>query len=164
MFERDEETGEIIFSHNPFSMPQGGLEALNTKEPLDILAWQYDIVCNGIELSSGAIRNHIPELMYRAFEIAGYDRSVVDRKFGGMISAFKLGAPPHGGIAPGVDRMVMLLADEPNIREVIAFPFNQQAEDLMMNAPSEVTLKQLRELHIEVKLPKKAEAPAASRE
>ena len=164
MFERDEETGEIIFSHNPFSMPQGGLEALNTKETLDILAWQYDIVCNGIELSSGAIRNHIPELMYRAFEIAGYDRSVVDRKFGGMISAFKLGAPPHGGIAPGVDRMVMLLADEPNIREVIAFPFNQQAEDLMMNAPSEVTLKQLRELHIEVKLPKKAEAPAASRE
>ena len=164
MFERDEETGEIIFSHNPFSMPQGGLEALNTKEPLDILAWQYDIVCNGIELSSGAIRNHVPEIMYRAFEIAGYDRTVVDRKFGGMISAFKLGAPPHGGIAPGVDRMVMLLADEPNIREVIAFPFNQQAEDLMMNAPSEVTLKQLRELHIEVKLPKKAEAPAASRE
>ena len=164
MFERDEETGEIIFSHNPFSMPQGGLEALNTKEPLDILAWQYDIVCNGIELSSGAIRNHIPEVMYRAFEIAGYDRSVVDRKFGGMISAFKLGAPPHGGIAPGVDRMVMLLADEPNIREVIAFPFNQQAEDLMMNAPSEVTLKQLRELHIEVKLPKKTEAPAASGE
>jgi len=164
MFERDEETGEIIFSHNPFSMPQGGLEALNTKEPLDILAWQYDIVCNGIELSSGAIRNHVPEIMYRAFEIAGYDRAVVDRKFGGMISAFKLGAPPHGGIAPGVDRMVMLLADEPNIREVIAFPFNQQAEDLMMNAPGEVTLKQLRELHIEVKLPKKTEAPAASRE
>ena len=164
MFERDEETGEIIFSHNPFSMPQGGLEALNTKEPLDILAWQYDIVCNGIELSSGAIRNHGPEIMYRAFEIAGYDRAVVDRKFGGMISAFKLGAPPHGGIAPGVDRMVMLLADEPNIREVIAFPFNQQAEDLMMNAPGEVTLKQLRELHIEVKLPKKNEAPAASRE
>ena len=162
MFERDEETGAIIFSHNPFSMPQGGLEALNTKDPLDILAWQYDIVCNGIELSSGAIRNHIPELMYRAFEIAGYDRSVVDHKFGGMINAFKHGAPPHGGIAPGVDRMVMLLADEPNIREVIAFPFNQQAEDLMMNAPSEVTIKQLRELHIEIKLPKKAEAPAAA--
>ncbi|MBR7105036.1 MAG: aspartate--tRNA ligase [Lentisphaeria bacterium] len=160
MFERDEETGEIIFSHNPFSMPQGGLEALNTKDPLDILAWQYDIVCNGIELSSGAIRNHIPEVMYRAFEIAGHDRSVVDNKFGGMINAFKHGAPPHGGIAPGVDRMVMLLADEPNIREVIAFPFNQQAEDLMMNAPSEVTLKQLRELHIEIKLPKKAETPA----
>ncbi len=164
MFEKDEETGAIIFSHNPFSMPQGGLKALNTEDPLDILAWQYDIVCNGIELSSGAIRNHIPELMYRAFEIAGYDRSVVDQKFGGMINAFKHGAPPHGGIAPGVDRMVMLLADEPNIREVIAFPFNQQAEDLMMNAPSEVGIKQLRELHIEIKLPKKAEAPAAVKE
>ncbi len=157
MFEEDEETGEIIFSHNPFSMPQGGLEALNTKAPLDILAWQYDIVCNGVELSSGAIRNHRPEIMYRAFEIAGYGPETVDNKFGGMINAFKHGAPPHGGIAPGVDRLVMLLADEPNIREVIAFPFNQQAEDLMMNAPSEVTLKQLRELHIEVKLPKKAE-------
>ena len=157
MFEEDEETGEIIFSHNPFSMPQGGMEALNTKEPLDILAWQYDIVCNGVELSSGAIRNHRPEIMYRAFEIAGYGPETVDQKFGGMINAFKLGAPPHGGIAPGVDRLVMLLADEPNIREVIAFPFNQQAEDLMMNAPSEVTLKQLRELHIEVKLPKKQE-------
>jgi len=157
MFEEDEETGEIIFSHNPFSMPQGGMEALNTKDPLDILAWQYDIVCNGVELSSGAIRNHRPEIMYRAFEIAGYGPETVDNKFGGMINAFKLGAPPHGGIAPGVDRLVMLLADEPNIREVIAFPFNQQAEDLMMNAPSEVTLKQLRELHIEVKLPKKAE-------
>ena len=157
MFEQDEETGATIFSHNPFSMPQGGMEALMTKDPLDILAWQYDIVCNGIELSSGAIRNHQPEVMYKAFEIAGYDRSVVDTKFGGMISAFKLGAPPHGGIAPGVDRMVMLLADEPNIREVIAFPFNQQAEDLMMNAPSEVTIKQLRELHIEIKLPKKME-------
>ena len=157
MFEKDEETGEIIFSHNPFSMPQGGLDALLNKNPLDILAWQYDIVCNGIELSSGAIRNHVPEIMYKAFEIAGYERSTVDNKFGGMINAFKHGAPPHGGIAPGVDRMVMLLADEPNIREVIAFPFNQQAEDLMMNAPSEVTLKQLRELHIEIKLPKKAE-------
>ncbi len=157
MFEEDEETGEIIFSHNPFSMPQGGMEALNTKDPLDILAWQYDIVCNGVELSSGAIRNHRPEIMYRAFEIAGYGPETVDQKFGGMINAFKLGAPPHGGIAPGVDRLVMLLADEPNIREVIAFPFNQQAEDLMMNAPGEVTLKQLRELHIEVKLPKKQE-------
>jgi aspartyl-tRNA synthetase len=160
MFERDEETNEIIFSHNPFSMPQGGMEALTTKDPLDILAWQYDIVCNGVELSSGAIRNHRPDIMYKAFEIAGYDKSVVDQKFGGMISAFKLGAPPHGGIAPGIDRIVMLLADAPNIREVIAFPFNQQAEDLMMNAPSEVTLKQLRELHIEVKLPKKQEKPA----
>ena len=160
MFERDEETNEIIFSHNPFSMPQGGMDALVNKDPLDILAWQYDIVCNGVELSSGAIRNHRPDIMYKAFEIAGYDRSVVDQKFGGMISAFKLGAPPHGGIAPGIDRIVMLLADAPNIREVIAFPFNQQAEDLMMNAPSEVTLKQLRELHIEVKLPKKQEKPA----
>ena len=160
MFEEDEETGEIIFSHNPFSMPQGGMEALNTKDPLDILAWQYDIVCNGVELSSGAIRNHRPEIMYRAFEIAGYGPETVDQKFGGMINAFKLGAPPHGGIAPGVDRLVMLLADEPNIREVIAFPFNQQAEDLMMNAPSEVTIKQLRELHIEVKLPKKQEKAA----
>ncbi len=155
MFELDEETGAVVFSHNPFSMPQGGMEALETKNPLDILAYQYDIVCNGIELSSGAIRNHRPEVMYKAFELAGYDRSVVDDKFGGMINAFKLGAPPHGGIAPGVDRMVMLMADEPNIREVIAFPFNQQAQDLMMNAPAEVSLKQLRELHIEVKLPKK---------
>ena len=161
MFEEDEETGATIFSHNPFSMPQGGMEALLNRNPLDILAYQYDIVCNGIELSSGAIRNHRPEVMYKAFEIAGYDRSVVDEKFGGMINAFKLGAPPHGGIAPGVDRMVMLLADEPNIREVIAFPFNQQAQDLMMNAPAEVSIKQLRELHIEVKLPKRQEKPAA---
>ena len=160
MFETDEETGAIIFSHNPFSMPQGGMDALVNKEPLDILAWQYDIVCNGIELSSGAIRNHRPEIMYKAFEIAGYGPEVVNEKFGGMINAFKLGAPPHGGIAPGVDRLVMLLADEPNIREVIAFPFNQQAEDLMMNAPGEVTLKQLRELHIEVKLPKKLQEKA----
>ena len=143
------------------AMPQGGMDALLNKNPLDILAYQYDIVCNGIELSSGAIRNHQPEVMYKAFEIAGYDRSVVDDKFGGMINAFKLGAPPHGGIAPGVDRMVMLLADEPNIREVIAFPFNQQAQDLMMNAPAEVSIKQLRELHIEVKLPKKQEKPVA---
>ena len=161
MFEEDEETGATIFSHNPFSMPQGGMKALLEQNPLEILAYQYDIVCNGIELSSGAIRNHQPEVMYKAFEIAGYDRSVVDEKFGGMINAFKLGAPPHGGIAPGVDRMVMLLADEPNIREVIAFPFNQQAQDLMMNAPAEVTIKQLRELHIEIKLPKKPEKPAA---
>ena len=160
MFETDEETGAVIFSHNPFSMPQGGMDALVNKEPLDILAWQYDIVCNGIELSSGDIRNHRPEIMYKAFEIAGYGPEVVNEKFGGMINAFKLGAPPHGGIAPGVDRLVMLLADEPNIREVIAFPFNQQAEDLMMNAPGEVTLKQLRELHIEVKLPKKLQEKA----
>ncbi len=148
MFEKDEETGATVFSHNPFSMPQGGMEALLTKNPMDILAYQYDIVCNGIELSSGAIRNHRPDIMYKAFEIAGYGPEVVDRKFGGMIKAFKLGAPPHGGIAPGVDRMAMMLADEPNIREVIAFPFNQQAQDLMMNAPAEVELKQLRELRI----------------
>ena len=155
MFEQDEETGETIFSHNPFSMPQGGMEALQTMDPLDILAYQYDIVCNGIELSSGAIRNHRPEIMYKAFEIAGYEQSTVDSKFGGMINAFKLGAPPHGGIDPGVDRTVMMLADEPNIREVIAFPFNQQAQDLMMNAPAEVSIKQLRELHLQLNLPKK---------
>jgi len=148
MFELDEETGKIIFSHNPFSMPQGGMDALLGKDPLDVLAYQYDIVCNGIELSSGAIRNHQPELMYKAFEIAGYSRETVDEKFGGMIHAFKLGAPPHGGIAPGVDRMAMLLADAPNIREIIAFPFNQQAQDLMMNAPAPAEMKQLRELRI----------------
>ncbi len=148
MFELDEETNQIVFSHNPFSMPQGGMDALMNKAPLDIFAYQYDIVCNGIELSSGAIRNHRPDVMYKAFEIAGYSQDVVDERFGGMIRAFKLGAPPHGGIAPGVDRMVMLLADEPNIREVIAFPFNQQAQDLMMNAPAEVDMKQLRELRI----------------
>ena len=148
MFELDEETNKIIFSHNPFSMPQGGMEALTTKDPLDILAYQYDIVCNGVELSSGAIRNHRPDIMYKAFEIAGYPKETVDERFGGMIQAFKLGAPPHGGIAPGVDRIVMLLADEPNIREVIAFPFNQQAQDLMMNAPAEADIKQLRELRI----------------
>ena len=129
-------------------MPQGGMEALTTKDPLDILAYQYDIVCNGVELSSGAIRNHRPDIMYKAFEIAGYKKETVDERFGGMIQAFKLGAPPHGGIAPGVDRIVMLLADEPNIREVIAFPFNQQAQDLMMNAPAEADIKQLRELRI----------------
>ncbi len=155
MFEPDEETGKIGFSHNPFSMPQGGMDSLLNKDPLDILAYQYDIVCNGVELSSGAIRNHRPEVMYKAFEIAGYDKSVVDDKFGGRINAFKLGAPPHGGIAPGVDRIVMLLADEPNIREVIAFPFNQQAQDLMMNAPAAVNMQQLRELHLQVVMPKK---------
>ncbi len=150
MFEYDEELKQVAFSHNPFSMPQGEMDALLTKDPLDILAYQYDIVCNGIELSSGAIRNHKPEIMYKAFEIAGYGPEIVDGKFGGMINAFKLGAPPHGGSAPGVDRIVMLLADEPNIREVIVFPMNQKAEDLMMNAPSEVTPKQLRELSIRV--------------
>ncbi|MBB3763624.1 aspartate--tRNA ligase [Sphingomicrobium lutaoense] len=150
MFERDEETGKIDFSHNPFSMPQGEMEALETKDPLDILAWQYDIVCNGIELSSGAIRNHRPDIMYKAFEIAGYSKEEVDRNFPGMIGAFQFGAPPHGGSAPGVDRIVMLLADEPNIREVILFPMNQKAEDLLMNAPSPVTAKQLEELNIRI--------------
>src|SRR5947207_1858137 len=150
MFEYNEDQKKIDFSHNPFSMPQGELEALETKDPLDILAWQYDIVCNGVELSSGAIRNHRPDIMYKAFEIAGYTREEVDTNFSGMINAFKFGAPPHGGSAPGIDRIVMLLADEPNIREVILFPMNQKAEDLMMNAPSEVMLKQLQELHIRV--------------
>ncbi|MCL2551498.1 MAG: aspartate--tRNA ligase [Actinomycetia bacterium] len=153
MFERNEDTGQIEFSHNPFSMPQGGLEALRTKDPLDILAWQYDIVCNGIELSSGAIRNHEPDVMYEAFEIAGYDRATVEAEFGGMLRAFHYGAPPHGGIAPGVDRMVMLLADEPNIRETIAFPLNQNAQDLLMGAPSEVTEARLRELHLQLRKP-----------
>lgn len=148
MYEWDELEQRVVFSHNPFSMPQGELEALETKEPLDILAFQYDIVCNGIELSSGAIRNHNPEIMYKAFEIAGYARDVVDQKFSGMINAFKYGAPPHGGSAPGVDRIVMLLADEPNIREVIVFPMNQRAEDLMMGAPSTVSTRQLKELGI----------------
>jgi aspartyl-tRNA synthetase len=150
MYEFNEEQQKIDFSHNPFSMPQGEMEALETKDPLDILAWQYDIVCNGVELSSGAIRNHRPDIMYKAFEIAGYTREEVDTNFSGMINAFKFGAPPHGGSAPGIDRIVMLLADEPNIREVILFPMNQKAEDLMMNAPAPVTPKQLNELHIKV--------------
>jgi aspartyl-tRNA synthetase len=150
MFEWHEDEKKIDFSHNPFSMPQGELEALETKDPLDILAYQYDIVCNGVELSSGAIRNHRPDIMYKAFEIAGYSREEVDREFAGMINAFKFGAPPHGGSAPGIDRIVMLLADEPNIREVIVFPMTQKAEDLMMGAPAQVRPKQLRELHIRV--------------
>ena len=154
MFEKNPDTGATEFSHNPFSMPQGGMDSLINLDPLEILAYQYDIVCNGIELSSGAIRNHRPEVMYRAFEIAGYGPEVVDQKFGGMINAFKFGAPPHGGIAPGVDRIVMLLADQPNIREVILFPMNNAAEDLLMQAPSEVTAKQLDEVHIKVQLPK----------
>ncbi|HEX8364777.1 MAG TPA: aspartate--tRNA ligase [Allosphingosinicella sp.] len=150
MYEYDEEAKKVDFSHNPFSMPQGELEALETKDPLEILAYQYDIVCNGVELSSGAIRNHRPDIMYKAFEIAGYSNADVDRDFSGMINAFKYGAPPHGGSAPGIDRIVMLLAGEPNIREVVLFPMNQRAEDLMMGAPSEVTARQLRELHIRV--------------
>ncbi|MCQ4083184.1 aspartate--tRNA ligase [Streptomyces sp. RB6PN25] len=153
MFERNEDTGQIEFSHNPFSMPQGGLEALQTKDPLDILAWQYDIVCNGVELSSGAIRNHEPDVMYKAFEIAGYAREQVEKEFGGMLRAFHFGAPPHGGIAPGVDRIVMLLADEPNIRETIAFPLNQTAQDLLMGAPSEVDEARLKELHLSIRKP-----------
>ena len=146
MYERDEDTGELDFSHNPFSMPQGGMEALLEVDPLDVLGYQYDIVCNGVELSSGAIRNHKPEIMYKAFEIVGKDRAFVDDNFGGMISAFRFGAPPHGGIAPGVDRIVMLLAGADNIREVIMFPMNQRAEDLMMGAPSAPSNEQLREL------------------
>jgi len=153
MFEIDEATGKPEFSHNPFSMPQGGLEALETMDPLEIKAFQYDIVCNGIELSSGAIRNHLPEIMYKAFEIAGYGPEVVEERFGGMLNALKFGAPPHGGSAPGIDRMVMLLADEPNIREVVAFPMNQQAQDLMMGAPNTVDDQHLRELNIRVSLP-----------
>ncbi|MGG6430209.1 aspartate--tRNA ligase [Acetobacter ghanensis] len=154
MYELNEETGLVDFSHNPFSMPQGGLEALNTKNPLDILAYQYDIVCNGIELSSGAVRNHLPDVMVRAFEIAGYPESEVEARFGGMLNAFRYGAPPHGGSAPGVDRIVMLLADEPNIREVILFPLNQQGEDLMMGAPAPVPPERMKELSLALNLPK----------
>lgn len=157
MYELNEDTGKIEFSHNPFSMPQGGLEALQTQDPLSIKAYQYDIVCNGIELSSGAIRNHQPDLMLKAFEIAGYDPESVKERFKGMFNAFSYGAPPHGGCAPGIDRMVMLIAEEPNIREVIAFPLNQQAQDLMMDAPSAVSEQQLRELHIKLDLPKKVQ-------
>ncbi len=156
MYEIVEETGAIDFSHNPFSMPQGGLEALNSQNPLTIKAFQYDIVCNGIELSSGAIRNHRPDIMVRAFEIAGYTAADVEARFGGMLSAFRYGAPPHGGSAPGIDRMVMLLADEPNIREVILFPLNQQGEDLMMGAPAPVDAKRLKELSLKLDLPPKA--------
>ncbi|RAK50917.1 aspartate--tRNA ligase [Phenylobacterium deserti] len=156
MFEWNEDEKKVDFSHNPFSMPQGELEALNTKDPLDILAYQYDIVCNGYELCSGAIRNHLPEIMVRAFEIAGYGPEVVEEQFGGMLNAFRHGAPPHGGLAPGIDRIVMLLAGETAIREVIAFPLNQQGEDLLMKAPSEVSEKQLKELHIRLAPPIKA--------
>ena len=154
MYELDDD-GKVEFSHNPFSMPQGGMDDLLNKNPLDILAYQYDIVCNGVELSSGAVRNHSPELMIKAFEIAGYDRSVVESKFPALYKAFQFGAPPHAGIAPGVDRIIMLLADEPNIREVIAFPMNQKAQDLLMNAPCEVEYTQLRELNLQLKPSKK---------
>ena len=150
MYEKNEITGEIDFSHNPFSMPQGGMKSLIEKNPLDILAYQYDLVCNGVELSSGAIRNHVPAIMYKAFEIAGHNNDVVDNKFPGMINAFKFGAPPHGGIAPGIDRIVMLLADEPNLREIVLFPMTGKAEDLMMGAPSEVNEIQLKELGINI--------------
>ncbi len=151
MYETDEETGLLTFCHNPFSMPQGGLDALNNQNPLDILAYQYDIVCNGYELSSGAVRNHSPEIMVKAFELAGYDEKVIESKFSALYNAFKFGAPPHAGIAPGVDRMVMLLTNEPNIREIIAFPMNKNAQDLLMNAPSDVTEKQLREANIRIR-------------
>ncbi len=154
MFERNEQTNKIEFSHNPFSMPQGDIDKINLEKPLDILAYQYDIVCNGVELSSGAIRNHIPELMYKLFSIAGYKKQQVDEKFSGMINALSYGAPPHGGIAPGIDRIVMLLANEKNIREVTMFPMNQNAQDLMMNAPSNVSENQLKELNLSFKLKK----------
>ena len=148
MYEYDENLKKIIFSHNPFSMPQGDIKNLNFDKPLDIKAYQYDIVCNGVELSSGAIRNHIPELMYKLFLVAGYSKNEVDEKFSGMINAFSYGAPPHGGIAPGIDRIVMLLAGKENIREVTLFPMNQNAQDLMMQAPSDVSDNQLKELNI----------------
>ena len=154
MYEKDEASNKIKFSHNPFSMPQGDLKQINFEKPLDILAYQYDIVCNGIELSSGAIRNHIPELMYKLFSIAGYNKEEVNEKFSGMINALSYGAPPHGGIAPGIDRIVMLLANEKNIREVTMFPMNQNAQDLMMNAPSDVSDNQLKELNLSLKLKK----------
>ena len=156
MYELNEETGKIDFSHNPFSMPQGGMEALTTQDPLTVKAFQYDIVCNGVELSSGAIRNHRPDIMVKAFEIAGYSAADVEERFGGMLNAFRYGAPPHGGSAPGIDRIVMMLADEPNIREVILFPLNQQGEDLMMGAPAEVTPARLKELSLKLDLPPKA--------
>jgi aspartyl-tRNA synthetase len=153
MYELDEQTGRVEFSHNPFSMPQGGLEALESQDPLTIKAFQYDIVCNGVELSSGAIRNHLPEVMYKAFAIVGYSQEEVEERFGGLLAALKYGAPPHGGSAPGLDRIVMLLADEPNLREIVAFPMNQRAEDLMMQAPAEVPPERLRELSIKLALP-----------
>ena len=148
LYEVNEDTGQIEFSHNPFSMPQGGLEALETQDPLEIKAFQYDIVCNGVELSSGAIRNHRPDIMIKAFAIAGYSEAETRERFGGLFNAFRYGAPPHGGCAPGIDRIVMLLADEPNIREIIAFPMNQQAQDLLMGAPAPVDARRLKELSL----------------
>ena len=162
MYELDAETGAPQFSHNPFSMPQGGLQALETRDPLDILAYQYDIVCNGVELSSGAIRNHRPDIMVKAFAIAGYDRRDVEEKFAGLFNALRYGAPPHGGSAPGIDRIVMLLADEPNIREVIAFPMNQQAQDLLMGSPAPVEPLRLKELALKLDLPKPKKKPAGA--
>ena len=153
MYERNEQTGKIEFSHNPFSMPQGGLEALETLDPLKVKAFQYDIVCNGVELSSGAIRNHRPDIMYKAFEISGYSEEDVETQFGGMLNALKFGAPPHGGSAPGIDRIVMLIADEPNIREVVLFPMNQQAQDLMMGVPGKADPDHLREINIQIQMP-----------
>jgi len=155
MYEWNDEEKKIDFSHNPFSMPQGELAALESQDPLTIKAYQYDIVCNGVELSSGAIRNHRPEIMYKAFALAGYSQEDVEERFGGLLNAFKFGAPPHGGTAPGIDRIVMLLADEPNIREVIAFPLNQKAQDLLMQAPAPVPAARLRELHLKIDLPPK---------
>ena len=160
MYERNEGTGQIEFSHNPFSMPQGGLAALEQRDPLEITAYQYDIVCNGVELSSGAIRNHRPDIMYKAFAIAGYSAEDVETRFAGMLNAFKYGAPPHGGSAPGIDRIVMLLADTPNLREIVAFPMNQQAQDLLMHAPAPVRPERLKELHIRLDLPS---SPRAAR-
>ncbi|MCC7166034.1 MAG: aspartate--tRNA ligase, partial [Rhodospirillales bacterium] len=155
MYEWNDDTKKIEFSHNPFSMPQGGMDALENQDPLTIKAYQYDIVCNGVELSSGAIRNHRPDIMLKAFSIAGYPAEEVERRFGGMLNAFRFGAPPHGGSAPGIDRIVMLLADEPNIREVILFPMNQQAQDLLMQAPAEIDPARLKELHLRIEQPKK---------
>jgi aspartyl-tRNA synthetase len=151
MYERDEETRQIAFTHNPFSMPQGGLEALNTRDPLEILAYQYDIVCNGVELSSGAVRNHSPEIMKKAFALAGYGEEEVEKRFGALYTAFQYGAPPHAGMAPGVDRIVMLLAGEETIRDVIAFPLNGNAQDLLLGAPGEVSEQQLREANIKIR-------------
>lgn len=162
LYEWDAENKKIDFSHNPFSMPQGGMDALENQDPLTIKAYQYDIVCNGIELSSGAIRNHSPEIMYKAFGIAGYSKEDVEGKFGGLLNAFKFGAPPHGGCAPGIDRIVMMLADEPNIREVITFPMNQKAQDLLMQAPAQVTPDRLKELHIKLSLPPEEKKAAPS--